>query len=83
IKISEMKKKLIFFGIGKIAEVIHYYATQECGFEVTAFCVDSAYRSQNEFLGKPVIDFEQVSEQYPPKQYDMFIAVGYHNLNAV
>lgn len=76
-----MKKKLIIFGIGKIAEVIYYYANTECGFEVAAFCVDSEYRKQEIFNGLPVYAFEEIEKNFPPEQYNMFVAIGYHDLN--
>jgi sugar O-acyltransferase (sialic acid O-acetyltransferase NeuD family) len=76
-----MKKDLIIFGVGKIAEVIYYYAKEECDFTIAAFCVDASYKDKIIFNGLPVISFEDVISIYPPAQYDMFIAVGYHDLN--
>ena len=76
-----MKKKLIIFGIGKIAEVIHYYASKECGYEIAAFCVDEQYLNAAQFLGLPVIPFETIKNTHNPDEYDMFVAVGYHDLN--
>ncbi len=76
-----MKKPLVLFGTGKIAEVVHYYATQVCGFEVAAFCVDTAFLTGTEFLGKPVHPFETIESTCPPSAYDMFVALGYHQMN--
>jgi sugar O-acyltransferase (sialic acid O-acetyltransferase NeuD family) len=76
-----MKKKLVIFGVGKIAEVVYYYAASECGFEVAAFCVDAAYKKDETFNGLPVVSFEEVIKKFPPEAYDMFVAVGYHDLN--
>jgi sugar O-acyltransferase (sialic acid O-acetyltransferase NeuD family) len=76
-----MKKKLIIFGIGKIAEVIHYYAASECGFEVAAFCVDPNYIEAKTFDKLPIVSFDEVTNIFPPTEFDMFIAVGYHDLN--
>jgi len=76
-----MNKKLLLFGAGKIAEVIYYYAKEECGFEVAAFTVDDAYKTGDTFDDLPVVPFSQVAEKYPPSEYDMFVAVGYHDLN--
>ncbi len=69
------------FGIGKIAEVIFYYAKEECGFDVVAFCVDDGYKTVGKFNNLPVIAFSEIVKTYPPEQFDMFIAVGYHDLN--
>lgn len=76
-----MSKPIIIFGIGKIAEVVHYYATVECGIKVSAFCVDAAFKTQTLFLNAPVVAFEEVGRLYPPLEYNMFVAVGYHDLN--
>lgn len=78
-----MKKPIILFGAGKIAEVIHYYATEVCGFEVAAFCVDEPYKKDDYFSGKPLIAFEHIEVSYPPGSYDMFIALGYHQINGL
>src|ERR1700744_2340407 len=78
-----MRKKLIIFGTGKIAEVICYYATQECHFEVAGFSVDGAYKKEDTCNGLPVVPFEEIREKFPPSEYDMFVAVGYHDLNRV
>lgn len=76
-----MNKPLIIFGTGKIAEVVHYYAKEECGFEVAAFTVDDAYQQGETFLSLPVIPFSLLVEKCPPDGYDLFVAIGYHDLN--
>ena len=76
-----MSKPLILFGTGKIAEVIYYYAKEECGFDVVAFTVDDAHQQGDTFQGLPVVPFSRVAEQFPPASHDMFVAVGYHDLN--
>lgn len=75
-------KEIVIFGTGKIAEVIYYYAHQECGFKVAAFTTDAAYLPNgNTFLEKTVVAFQEVEHHYPPAQYDLFVAIGYHDLN--
>jgi sugar O-acyltransferase (sialic acid O-acetyltransferase NeuD family) len=78
-----MSKELVIFGTGVIAEVIYYYATEECGFKVAAFAVDEQYKKDEKFLELPVIPFSTIEKLYPPNAYDMFVAVGYHDLNAL
>lgn len=77
------QKKLILFGTGKIAEVVHYYAANECGFEVAGFCVDDAFVQTDSFCEKPVVALSKLVDQFPPSSYGMFVAVGYHELNAL
>jgi len=74
-------KDLVIFGVGKIAQVIFYYAKEECGFNVVAFCVDEQYKTVESFQSLPVVSFENVEKQFSPENYNMFIAIGYHDLN--
>ena len=74
-------KDLIIFGTGKIADVIYYYATNECNIKVVAFTVDDNYTERDTFHDLPVIAFSNLEKSYPPDQYDMFIAIGYQDLN--
>ena len=76
-----MKKGLVIFGIGKIAEVVYYYAKEECKYNVVGFTVDEQYKKLETFQGLPVEAFEKIELTYPPEQFDMFVAVGYHDLN--
>jgi len=74
-------KDLIIFGNGKIADVVYYYAVNECNYNVVAFTADREYVKVNTFHDLPVIPFEEITRQYNPENYSMFIAVGYHDLN--
>ena len=76
-----MKKDLIIFGIGKIGEVVHYYAKEECGYKVVAFVVDEQFINASTFKDLPVISFAEVQNKFPPSEFDMFVAIGYHDLN--
>jgi sugar O-acyltransferase (sialic acid O-acetyltransferase NeuD family) len=76
-----MKKNLVIFGTGRIAEVVHYYAKFECGFNVVSFCVDVQHKSLDSFKELPVVAFDEIENKFPPEKNDMFIAVGYHDLN--
>jgi sugar O-acyltransferase (sialic acid O-acetyltransferase NeuD family) len=78
-----MKKSLIIFGIGKIADVVYYYATEECGFEVKAFVVDRPFVGDGHWKGLPVVALDEVQMKYPKEKFDAFVAVGYHDLNAL
>lgn len=72
-----MSKKIVIYGIGEFAELMDYYLCQDAENCVVAFTADKAYITQNEFLGRPVVAFEEVDECFPPTEYDMFVAVGY------
>jgi len=76
-----MKKNLVIFGTGKIAEVIAYYAKEHCGFTIAAFVVDEAFKNAETFMGHKVITTTEVKKLYDPSTHDAFVAVGYHDLN--
>ena len=78
-----MRKPLVIFGSGDIAQLAHYYFSTDSNYEVVAFTVDANYIKESEFCGLPVVAFEDVAKNYPPDSYDFFIALSYSKLNAV
>ncbi len=78
-----MKKKLIIFGTGDIAELAHFYFTFDSDYDVVGFAVDAAYLNDSIFCGLPVIAFEQIREHYSPDQYELFVALSYSKLNSI
>lgn len=78
-----MKKNLVIFGSGDIAQLAHFYFSTDSEYEVVAFTVDSAYLTGTTFCGLPVVAFEKVTQQYHPEEHACFIALSYSRLNAV
>ncbi|WP_416398649.1 acetyltransferase [Allohahella sp. A8] len=78
-----MKKKLVVFGSGEIAQLAHYYFSTDSDYEVAAFTVDADYIQEPEFCGLPVVAFEDVIINYPPNEFVFFVALSYSKLNAV
>jgi len=72
---------IVIFGNGDIAELAHYYFTNDSEHQVAGFTVDGKYRKADTFLDLPNTDFEFVEERFPPKQYDFFVAVSYAQMN--
>lgn len=65
-----------------MAEIAHFYFTYDSDYEVFAFTVNESYLNSSHFLALPCIPFENIEEDYPPNEYDLFIAIGYSQLNA-
>ena len=78
-----MKKPLVIFGAGDIAELAHYYFSSDSEYEVVAFTVDAAYATSSEFCGRPVVHFHEVAVRYAPQTHGMFVALSYSKLNEV
>jgi acetyltransferase-like isoleucine patch superfamily enzyme len=78
-----MKKLLIIFGAGDIAQLAHYYFSADSNYEVVAFTVDAAYVGEGEFCGLPVVPFEELLNHYSPEKHELFVALSYSKLNQV
>lgn len=78
-----MKKRLVIFGLGDIAQLAHYYFSTDSIYEVVAFTVDLAFVNETVFCGLPVVPFEELSERYSNKEHEIFVALSYSKLNAV
>jgi sugar O-acyltransferase (sialic acid O-acetyltransferase NeuD family) len=75
--------RLVIFGAGDIARLAHHYFTHDSEHEVVAFVVDRQYRTADTFLGLPVVDAEDVTQRFPPAEFDLFVALSYAKTNAV
>lgn len=73
--------KVVIFGTGQIAEVTHFYLTNDSTHEVVAFTVDKEFLSSDSFHNLPVIAYEDIIEKYPPNEYKLFIAMSYKKVN--
>jgi sugar O-acyltransferase (sialic acid O-acetyltransferase NeuD family) len=78
-----MKKKLVIFGAGDIAQLAHFYFSSDSDYEVVAFTVDAAFMGADKFCELPVVPFEEITTRYAPASHDLFVALSYSKLNAV
>lgn len=76
-----MKKSLVIFGAGDIAQLAHFYFSTDTDYQVEAFTVDASFLKEPELCGLPVVPFEEVANRYPPERHDFFIAMSYSSLN--
>jgi len=73
--------KVIIFGIGQIAEIAHFYLTNDSEHEVVAFTVDKEFLKGDSFHTLPVVAYEDLIEKYPPNEFKMFIPISYKKVN--
>lgn len=78
-----MKRGLVLFGAGDIAEIAHFYFANDSDFEVKAFTVDRDYVREPTFHGLPVVPFDELPSAFGPDDCDLFVAISYAGLNAV
>jgi sugar O-acyltransferase (sialic acid O-acetyltransferase NeuD family) len=76
-------KRIVIFGVKGFAEISHHYFTHDSEYAVSAFTVDAPYIKEATFKGLPVVPFEEVERQFPPADYDMFVAVGIRGVNTL
>jgi len=75
--------KVIIFGIEKMAELAYHYFSKDSDITPVAFTVNREYIKEKEFLGLPLVAFEDIKKKYPPKEFKMFVAIGYTKLNKI
>ena len=76
-----MKKDLIIFGAGKIAESVSYYFNRDSDYKIVAYVVDDNYATKQTFLDKPLIKLSELNVRYSSKDYFVFVATGYQGIN--
>ncbi|EHK9184207.1 acetyltransferase [Vibrio vulnificus] len=76
-------KKLVIIGAGELAHIAYEYFTYDSDYEVVAFSVHEEYLKEKEMCSVPVVPFETLEQQYPPSEYDAFVAIPASKLNQV
>lgn len=71
-----MKRPLVVIGAGETANLANEYFNYDSDYEVVAFAVDASYRSASRYCGRPVIDLEKLSDEFPPSEVSAFVALG-------
>lgn len=74
-------KKLLIFGTGFIAEEVYNYFTLDSQYKVIAFIKDKNHIKKKNFLGLKVYPLQNIEKKFSPKEYEVFIAIGYTDLN--
>lgn len=64
--------KVIIFGTQDLAELAQYYLNNDSDHEVVAFTVHKKYKTNDEFKGLPVIEFESIKSKYPASNFKLF-----------
>lgn len=73
--------QIVVFGTGTLAQLVDFYFDVDSNYEVVAFTADEEHVDSDAAYGRPLVPFETVTDEYPPDDYDMFVAVGYRDLN--
>ena len=76
-------KKVVVFGTTDFAEVLSYWLEKDDRYEIAAYTLHQKYLSAAEktFRGYPLVAFETLSQVYPPSTYELFLCIGYKQMN--
>lgn len=74
-------QQLVIVGDGEFAEIAYEYFSADSDYAVSAFAVEKGFRTRDELRGLPVIDFEDLKDQFPPENHHVFVAISYRKLN--
>jgi sugar O-acyltransferase (sialic acid O-acetyltransferase NeuD family) len=80
VKVGRMEK-LVLFGNGAVASVLHYHLTRETDYRIEAFTVDRAFIREDSLHGVPVVPWDEVAARYPATEHSMMIAIGFVRAN--
>jgi sugar O-acyltransferase (sialic acid O-acetyltransferase NeuD family) len=69
--------------MGDMAEVAHHYFETDSDQTIVAFTVDRPYLDRDSFRNLPTIAFDEIATRFPPDRHELFVALGYSQLNAV
>jgi len=76
-----MKNKLVLIGDSAFAEIAYEYFTYDSDYKVVGFAVETEFRKREEMFGLPVIDLENMEEEFHPSEHFVFVAIVYTQLN--
>lgn len=76
-------KNIIIFGTNQLAELAEYYISNDTDMETVAFTVHKDYKKGEMFKNKPIVEFEQLENTYPPDEYLLFAPLTGKNLNKI
>lgn len=74
-------ENLIIYGNGSVACGSFHDLTGDSNYRVVAFTVDRGVIKDNTLCGLPVIPFDEIEAQCPPRDHKMLVSVGFSRMN--
>jgi sugar O-acyltransferase (sialic acid O-acetyltransferase NeuD family) len=79
--ITTKDRKLVIVGAGAFAEVACEYFAQDTAYDIVAFAAERSHITRSSLLGRPVVAFEDLARDFPPRAHDIYVAIVYTQLN--
>ncbi len=76
-------KKIIIIGLSNNAKLAAFYFNKDTNYEVVGFAVNKQFKNIDTFFNLPVYTIEELTTLFNPINYDVFVAVGYNNMNTI
>lgn len=74
-------RKLVIFGTRNFAQLARYYFERDSDYSIHAFTVDAEYLREPSSGGLPIVALDELLKEFPASEYDMFVAIGYGQVN--
>lgn len=75
-------KRLVIVGCGGTAELARDYFDDDSHYEVFGFAAEPVFLKGDAYLGLPLISIEDMHSQFPPSEFEAFVALAYGGLNS-
>ena len=76
-----MPRPLVLVGAGEFAQIACEYFEHDSDYDVVAFSVEREYIAQPVLADRPVVAYETLEVDYPPEEFDVFVAIPASQLN--
>src|SRR5713101_7706932 len=73
--------KVVIFGSGVGADTAFRYLSRDSSHELCGFTVEAQFRTRELLHGLPVVDYAEVTQRFPTSAYQMFVALGFQQMN--
>jgi sugar O-acyltransferase (sialic acid O-acetyltransferase NeuD family) len=71
----------VLVGAGEFARIALEYFEHDSDRDVAAFSVERGYEVAGSIEGRPVVAYETLESDFPPEEFDVFVAVPASGLN--
>ena len=78
-----MDKKLVIIGTGLFPSVAKDYFNQMSKYQVVAFACHKEFKRENEIYDLPLVTVEELTKTHPPEKFEVFVGIGYKNMNKI
>ncbi len=74
-------KRVVVVGTGDFARIARFYLEHDSSHPVVAHALSAALLDAGQFLGLPLVAFEELPALYPPDDHLLMIGIAYSRLN--